>query len=355
MSMSKKLKSLADWKEISEGQLRLYDKQIEDIIGKFPETVKEKKKKFATTEFDRSLTRIGLEVEVENLEEGPIKTFWWSAKGDSSLRNFGYELFSAFPYQNQEQVSFALEEMNAFLKKLKEHEFSWRTCIQVHADMTQFNIVELCRFILLYCLLEPLLFKVFSEQRRNSVYCVPLFESDFFTNKKDTGQLSGIFHHAQKDEDVNWATLISKIWPDKMSKYSAINFSRLSDLCTVEFRQLPGTNDMEKVSDWISVILLILKKAKKTESFNDLIKEIKEISGHQDYLESIFGDKTKLLVFSPHFDKYLNEGVKKSKELISLTSKEVKAMTKISSKGEIVSHFKTVNEKREARIKRTFS
>ena len=354
---SKKLKTLFEWKEISEEFIKNSNENVEHLIKGFPENAKIQIGAFTPVKFDQQLTLIGLEVEVENITV-PIKSHWWEGKADPSLRNHGCELFSVFPYRNHKQVSFALGEMDHLLKKaIKDHDFSWRTCIQVHADMTRFNIVDLCNFLLFYCSLEPLLFKIFSEQRRNSIYCVPLFESDFFTDKGDTTHLAGLFAHAQKNEDVNWASLITKIWPDKMSKYSAINFSRLSDLCTVEFRHLAGTDDMKKVTDWISVILLLLKKAKNNISLEDSIKEINNLKtkiSYHDYLVSIFGNKADLLIF-PHFDNYLNEGVRKCKELVSLINKEVKAMTKIAPKGAIVSHFKIVKEKREARIKRTFS
>src|SRR5258706_10643713 len=266
MSKSSKLKPLFEWKELPEKDVEECGVLVETIIKKFPENLRTQHKAFTPVKFDRKLTLIGLEVEVENVI-GPVISHWWQVKADPSLRNHGVELFSTFPYRNHEQVSCALGEIDHILKKtIKDHDFSWRTCIQVHSDMTRFNIVELCNFLLFYCSLEPLLFKVFSEQRRNSIYCVPLFESDFFTDKGDTTQLADLFAHAQKNEDVNWANLITKIWPDKMSKYSAINFSRLSDLCTVEFRHLAGTDDMKKVSDWISVILLLLKKAKNNIS-----------------------------------------------------------------------------------------
>lgn len=354
MSELKKLKSLSDWKGLSEEALKGHDAIVDDIIKKFPERVKVSHKGFTPVKFDRKLTRIGLEVEVENVIHDIGGLHWWQMKGDPSLRNHGYEFFSAYPCRDHEQVSHSLGEMDYILKKLKEHEFSWRTCIQIHADMTQLNVVELCNFLLFYCFLEPLLFKSFAEQRRNSIYCVPLFESDFFTDKGDTTQVAGLFAHAQERDDVNWAGLITKIWPDKQAKYSAINFSRIPDLCTVEFRHLAGTSDMKKISDWISIIVLLLKKAKSNETLYDSIKEINTLKGHQDYLESIFGDKAELLLF-PGFDKYLSEGARKCKELVSLINKKVKAMTKIAPKGAIVSHLKTVKDKREARLKRSFS
>src|SRR5258706_16470550 len=102
MSESTKLKSLFDWKLLSERECEIYEKSVEEVKKAFPERVLVIHKKITPVSFDKKLTRIGLEVEVENLEDGPVLTFWWQAKSDPSLRNYGFELFSSFPYSNHE-------------------------------------------------------------------------------------------------------------------------------------------------------------------------------------------------------------------------------------------------------------
>jgi len=217
------------------------------------------------------------------------------------------------------------------------------------------NLVDFCNFLLIYISLEPLLFKTFAEERRNSVYCVPLFESNLLTNRKDSALIANLFKCSFAKEDLNWGNALEVEWPLN-EKYSAINFSRLRDLGTVEFRHLAGTDKIERIRDWISILVSIIKASKKhpeVQPLAEIIKALNTKSNYFNYLESIFGEVTKLVII-PEYEKYITKGVRKCKEILALNSKLAHSLLKISSKGAISKLLKEIKEKQKSRLKRTY-
>lgn len=348
------MKTLQEWKRNPNIKSIDYKKFIHDTFGQTGFNEKKAKKEFKVIPFTQALTRIGLEVEVENMGNyEPELLAYWVVDKDGSLRNNGCEFKSLLPLSNEAQVTSSLSELEFLLKKYSKHDFSWRTSIQGHFDLSQFTCENFANFLLIYLAVEPLLFKVFSESRRNSVYCIPLFESCLTSNKKDRKSLSEIFKAASKEkDDINWGNILNEMW-EKEIKYSAINFSRLADLNTVEFRHLGGTDSIERIRDWLSTVLSILSHSFKTE-YKVLEKEIPLLNTNSHYfnfLESVFKEHHKLLYFQG-YEQFIAEGVRNCKEVLSLLQKQ--DILKMTPKGAISQHFNTIVEKRKKRLQRTF-
>jgi hypothetical protein len=91
---------------------------------------------------------------------------------------------------------------------------------------------EVKTMVLLYALFEDFFFMMVKPNRKDNIHCVPL-------------TFTPLPMHYKK----NLHTYI-KVW----SKYTALNLKRLTDLGTVEFRHLHGTNDPKELSDWLMVL-----------------------------------------------------------------------------------------------------
>jgi len=344
------MKTLSNWK--NRVMLKKHEELISELLKHYPRVKIDDD--FEPTKFDEELTMVGIEVEMENNQETNDEMAYWGKDRDPSLRNNGVELRSVI-LPTQKYVAGALTELASFLKHQPKHDFSWRTSTHVHLDITKMNLVDFCNFLLIYISLEPLLFKVFAEERRNSVYCVPLFESALLTNKKESALIANLFKSAVDLKDFDWGKALGVEWP-RDEKYSAINFFRLSDLGTVEFRHLAGTDKIERIRDWISILVCLVRASKGfigVEGLSETIKALNTKSRYFDYLEFIFGEVTKLVII-PDYEQYIAKGVRKCKEILALNSKPAHALLKISSKGAISKHLKEIKEKQQSRLKRTY-
>lgn len=290
---------------------------------------------------------VGIEIEVEGYKEDnvlrPHKL--WQFKQDGSLRNGGLEAYSR-PLHTAEQVGLALDEFKqCFLKKVPGYDFSWRTGIHVHICPLSFTMKDIVNCFLTFAMIEPLLFKVFAEHRKNSIFCVPLMDSD-----ECIEFVQSLIRDVEADKDYNWISIVCANWPQN-KKYASINFFRMKDIGTIEFRHLMGIDDLVLLKDWISVINLILNFAEKT-SFEELKQKIIEIntsSQYFDFVEKIFKNLSgKFLV--PEFEKYLEEGAKKAKTFFT----KKKVSLKVGKVSGLLDYGKKILDKKRERRKKYY-
>jgi len=226
-------------------------------------------------------------------------------KGDGSLRNSGVEIISgAMPAK---QMIPAIGWLYKLMNKQKQPlDFSWRTSIHIHQNVRNLTESEFMKFVLLYLLFEKDLFIYCDVKRREGVFCVPLMECDtfleaFFLEFKRTSRL--------KERNLDFGPLLKK-W----DKYAALGAFRLKDLGTLEFRHMPGTNDLKKVIGWICLIDRLFQ-ASKEYKFADLIKDIVNMNTLSNYAgirEKVFQEYCCLFPF--FLKENLIDGVVKIKE-----------------------------------------
>lgn len=174
---------------------------------------------------------------------------------DNSLRNNGRE-FKTLPID----FGTAINLFDILHKGLSlgKDPFSDRTSIHVHVNVRQFEPTQLRQMVLCYALLEPLFFHFVGEERKNSIYCVPLNYTYMPSIYKD--DLAGM----------------RKKW----HKYTAFNLKPIAaepdspGLGTVEFRHLYGTADKKVFSKWLTAIHNLYTFINNTPNFN-IIEEIK--------------------------------------------------------------------------------
>ena len=219
---------------------------------------------------------IGIEVEAENvlIINNNLTLGWWQIENDSSLRNNGRE-FKTYPMAcryTQPALEFLFKYINTSI------DFSKRTSIHFHLNVRDLTVNQLAGLFITYLPFENLFFQFADLSRRTNLYCVPIVETDL---------LDAAPHE--------WKALLSNIslsW----HKYSALNLLPITNFGTVEFRHMPGTNDVIKLCNWVRLITR-LKLAAKRYDYVDLLKIICALnttSGYHEFLNMIFEQDAEL-------------------------------------------------------------
>jgi hypothetical protein len=215
----------------------------------------------------------------------------WTHKPDGSLRDGGCEYVSK-PLKPGPQITAALNEMKALLK-LSQARAAQRCGFHIHLNAAHMTWGQLFGFNTLYALLEPSLFEKYAPQRREVHFCVPLYQNLVLAEQfgKDVALLRTLNRDVPEDpgpepeypdvdmyddgdEDPEFLVMLAE-WQEwnmkyeayhgqdrrlrlnifNAPKYTAINYSRLLDLGTVEMRQMPATRDMKLLREWIDLLV----------------------------------------------------------------------------------------------------
>ena len=247
-----------------------------DVLG-LTKTAKEllvlKCPKFLYPVYDKD-TLVGLEIEVEAVPFLPETDPIWLTKADNSLRNGGIEYVS--PPICGDEISRMLSSFYTTLSP--EAVFSTRTSIHVHINCLNLTTDQITRFVLLYLVLEKVLYRFVGRDRERNVFCVPL---------QDTWRVGDLFADLQKKlhrpHDYQLA--------DENIRYMGINFASLYEFGTLEFRQLHGTRNEEKVVTWINLLLAIKNYASNvtTKELLEKIFALNTTSQYRGFAQDIFG------------------------------------------------------------------
>lgn len=176
---------------------------------------------------------IGIEVEVENIENRVSLTSEWISVEDGSLRNNGIE-FVSMPMKASNAV-YSLKRLKKALEESNpDYHFSLNTSIHIHLNALDFSQNELAMFKALYIIFERSLYNFVGRERKENIFCLPMHESSVQFNS------------------------LGK------SKYYGLNFKSLDEHNTIEFRQMHGTLDLDKLSLWIHFITSMRSFVKKS-------------------------------------------------------------------------------------------
>lgn len=225
-----------------------------------------------TYQFRDPKAYVGVEVEVENvlMVDPNITLGFWSVHQDGSLRNHGRE-FKTPPIQ----LCYLEPALVHLFKGLNPNiDFSKRTSIHFHFDMTNNTPDESISTLLLYTAVENLLFKFASLERRKNIFCVPITESVIFwkpiASSMDFLMQAGNYWH----------------------KYTAMNILPIRELGTFEYRHMPGTTNVRTLLIWADLLSRLRVYAYKTP-LKEVIKRIGELntsSRYLNFLQDVFDD-----------------------------------------------------------------
>lgn len=279
-------------------------------------------------ELPEAKTRLGLEVEVENVAgwwSGMItRSKTWSWTSDGSLRNDGVE-FISYPL-NPVDVPVALGFLWACFKVFNERkvDFGWRSSFHVHMDMSHRTMEHVVKLLLVYLIFERSLFDYVNPKRQQSIFCIPL-------TKTPLGLEIGDFIHGKSSP----ADFLNH-W----DKYAALNLSPLRTLGTIEFRHLGGTASLRKITGWISLLLKLDSYVEATP-LDGIVKHIADLNSSSYYYafkEQVFGMDIGDLLQDVDQSRHMSDGVKFAKECLAYCPgakiKNPSALLTIVEKGE---------------------
>lgn len=218
----------------------------------------------------------GIEIEVENVPDN-MESDLWSTKEDGSLRNNGQEFVSNYGVtvghfddlfdELEHHVSINREAM----KNPLLFDFSERTSVHIHLDITRFTDDMVENLLVLYTLYEDQLFKLVAENRRHNVFCIPLRESN-------------VMEVVNNPVDSIWYTI------DRFVKYSAINLACAKKFGTVEFRHHQGSMDRNDLHQWVMILSLLRYYAERVNNkdLRDRIYRLKSESAYEVLTQDIF-------------------------------------------------------------------
>jgi hypothetical protein len=220
---------------------------------------------------------VGIEIELENALHSPkyvadvnysITDTGWLSHEDGSLRNHGIEFVTRLGVN----VAMVPTLTKAFEKYIVEWtagraQANARTGLHVHIDVSALSAPQLCNFLFLYAILEPVFFRV-SGNRSDSIFCVP-----WEFGRKSLGEVLVDLSASAKVGYRNWR------WRN-YTKYCGLNISTIETYGTVEFRMHSGTYKAEAINKWVDCIHRLYMYVKNT----DVVENINRFRMHRfDY------------------------------------------------------------------------
>jgi hypothetical protein len=204
---------------------------------------------------------IGIEVEVENSGRAELRSGnYWEIKEDGSLRNNGAELVSC-PVSGF-NIDAALLELERFFAAMPKREWSIRTSIHVHVNVSDFSTEKLHRLVAMYAALEDVFFGYVAPERRGNPYCYPLCSLKVYNIVEINANM----------------------------KYCAFNLAPIETQLSVEFRHLHGTDNMLTIKRWIMLILRLFTFINKNEAkVQETIENLLYKENRTSIIYNVFG------------------------------------------------------------------
>lgn len=227
--------------------------------------------------------RIGVEFEFEGvrnkeLPNVPESQFWEYHKEDS-LKDNGAEFVFTQPLFGKDAYS-AIVWM---LKHAKDNEWktSMRTGLHVHIDARDMEHSQLIGMIILYTLVEPVLFNWVGDNREENVHCVPYFKAD-----DALMEAAGIIKSTNTDASRGTQSVLGRA--EKFGRYAALNLKALADHGSIEFRHLKTTLDLNRLVTWINLIMSLKAAALKVPESTGAIVDMARQYGPTRFINFVF-------------------------------------------------------------------
>jgi len=250
--------------------------------------------------------RMGVEIEVEGLDDGkPEFSQYWEVIKDGSLRGNCAEFVTSLPMYGRD-LEIALKMFDDKMK-VYAHSTSWRTSTHIHIDMRDVNNDQLFRFLVIYLMLEKILFKYDGGDRYDSQFCIP--------SLKAKAHYISIANHLISDDPRMWNMALKD--EKRTSHYAALNLTALFNYGSLEFRHRQAMFEYEELENWINMVQSIKKAAIEDIPLHGLSEQL-SFDGPEKFLRSIFPENIVQGLFYEGIMEDLYEGVRMAQELSSV-------------------------------------
>ena len=223
---------------------------------------------------------VGIEIEIEKV---PIHKHiaGWEPVPDGSLRNDGIEYVSV-PVRGQ-NIHYLLHKLLTESKK-EGAEFTERTSNHIHLNVRRMTVEQLVTLLITYVVVEQSMYRYIKHMgfdRHRNIFCVPLSESQHYLG------LPYLIYLLKQNDISGVVDVCAHMW----KKYSGLNLLPIMTQGTIEFRQLPGTFEIDFILDWINIIqsLRLFALSHTLEEVKGMIFDLNTNSNYQIFLQEVFG------------------------------------------------------------------
>lgn len=236
---------------------------------------------------------IGIELELENVDNVPAIPYW-DVKPDNSLRN-GVEYVLDNPYGGPTLES----AVDSYYKANVQANNSARTSTHVHINVldTEFDAVR--AMIMIVYMIEEALYNVVEGDRKWAGYSMPLSEMN--STRLRTVLSAPWPEYGNK--------ILSNLAPTKnQERYYGFNFAAAKKYGTVEFRYFPGGPTREELESWIDLIVAIKQAALTVGSPAALIDRLNNDQNVVEFLDEFLpGSWSNILLKQASADSMLEK------------------------------------------------
>ena len=275
---------------------------IRDLLGLKPPTQYKNNKATQQDCADAQLL-YGVELEIENIQDADALVYGIGGINhieDGSLRNNGREFIT-------QPMTFSVKQhvLSNFFGKagFTARNYSDRTSVHVHCNVQDLSPEELASVLLLYQVYEGLLYDFVGGERDKNIFCVPWSET----------QLSFSIINSLSSGDS--AKIIGlKNW----QKYTGLNLLPIFSQGTIEFRQMPGTADLQHILNWLNLIGSLFNYSRKNNLKDIKAKfvELNTTSAYRTLTEQVFNQWAYLLLSNSQYWNKMEEGVLNMKYML---------------------------------------
>ena len=257
---------------------------------------------------------VGVELELEGI--APTFKFsgsnYWEVKEDGSLRDINdgetsKELVFSVPLCGYDLTK-ALSILKHTLDKQKKKPVTSPRCsTHIHIDVRELTFNKLLNFLVLYTIVERPLYHYCGNSRENNNFCLPFYKAE-----------GAIFSHISSKDMLSGANeLVASVLSNK--RYSGLNICALKLFGSVEFRHLPGTVDVDKITQWINILMCIKKAAIEYNGQLQLIPKTFSEKGIENNVKEIFKNYYQYITY-PELEYDVLQGIRQAQDILYETT-----------------------------------
>jgi len=212
----------------------------------------------------------------------PVHSFadFWTYHEEGSLKDNGAEYVFSNPIFGSDAYN-ALEWLVSHAKDSK-WKCTKRTGIHVHLDVRDLTVPQFAGMSLLYAALEPILYHWIGDGRASSHFCIPLYRAD--QALQGACRILSAAHLDAVDEGSQSALEVS----EHFQRYAGYNLQALHKFGSVEFRQLQTTHDLQRIVDWINIVMSLKAAAYKLPQSDGAVVRMLERMEIQELFGFVF-------------------------------------------------------------------
>jgi len=222
---------------------------------------------------------VGVEIELARIEPLTVNPMYWERKSDGSIREGGWEYVFSQPLFGEDVVN-ALSNMALASVVYNPEEYtSQNTSTHIHIDARELSAQHIMAMILLYALVEPLIFEAYCPDRKNNIFCL-----DMDNAKAGAIMFSSAYNRVMTGDVEALDVVVSTL-----NRYAAMNLDALRRFGSVEFRMFGATTDKHILLKYINICLSIKKAI--VEGVVDPLRPYYSYKtrGYSGFLDDVFG------------------------------------------------------------------